>query len=251
MLQYLLILLTVGCVPVLEGLDSTSKNLVVQESLGFGPGSVFTTIFAIWFVVSGLVLVFHGEESISIVYFLSGAYSFGIGTVILFNILQSNQIVVLGDSAELIVFGITIGIAILGGLVGYAVKEISLFLLGTMAGTILSCLIFQLQIINQIVSNIALRGSIIGATSLALGLGCLSTPTRMVMVCISSSLVGSAAFFIAIDNWIQSEFQKFIFKTIIGLQINGYDARSYGVLAGFLALSILGIYLQYTHRIKR
>jgi hypothetical protein len=245
---------TVGSVPlpldlIMEAQDKLAlagpiafDKKLLGEQFGFTETTAYTTTGAIFLMVTGLVLVFYGYGTIKLIMFLSGAYAFAMLSVTVLNYLAARGLINLDSNRDLVYFVTMIVAGIIGGFISLCLYKVGIFILGGMSGFLVATLLLQLDPISNALQGEIARYLFFGAFILVFGV--LLVVYQATILKFATSFVGSYAFFVGVDHWIQSGFGTFLYNAVYNIKLSSVESTTYVMVAGFLMLFVMGVFVQ-------
>ncbi|KAF8962042.1 hypothetical protein BGZ46_001247 [Entomortierella lignicola] len=211
--------------------------------------TVSSTVVGIVLMVAGFLFAFFGHKSFKITLFLAGFYVFAtLAWITLLNLEPSNGY---GPNAEWVYTGVSGGVGLLGGLLFVFMWRIGLAAIGGVAGFYLAIFILSWTTTGIISSG---TGRIVFIAVLVIVGIILSFFLDPHIILVGTSIVGSFSFFVGLDNFIHTGFQDVFTAFLSGnheLFSSDYHVtgKVYGMLAGTLAMMVVGVCFQYyNHR---
>ncbi|KAF9945703.1 hypothetical protein BGZ72_001097 [Mortierella alpina] len=218
-----------------------------------GAGALFKvtvsgTIVAIVLMVAGFLFAFFGHKFFKITLFLAGFYVFStLAWIALRNAEPANGY---GTNAQWIYLGVAGAAGILGGGLFLCFWRLGFAAIGAIAGFYLA--IFILSWASQGVISNGTGRTIFIVACVIVGIVLTFFVERHVVI-IGTAIVGSGSFFVGLDNFINTGFSAAFTAFLSGkghqalLGTDGYQVspKVYGMLAGTLAMMVIGACFQY------
>ncbi|KAF9109500.1 hypothetical protein BGX27_007552 [Mortierella sp. AM989] len=211
--------------------------------------TVSSSIVAIVLIVAGFLFAFFGHKFFRITLFLAGFYVFAtISWITLRNLEPSKGY---GSEAEWVYAGVSGTVGLLGGLLFLFVWRLGFAAIGGVAG-----FYFAIFILSWASSGVISNGTgrtIFIVVCILVGVALTFFLDRHIVI-IGTSIVGSGSFFVGLDNFAHTGFQEAFTAFLSGNHSvfdEGYHVtgKVYGMLAGTLAMMVLGACFQYyNHR---
>ncbi|KAG0206898.1 hypothetical protein BGX28_001767 [Mortierella sp. GBA30] len=222
-------------------------------NLGGAPGSLFKitvsgTIVAIVLMVAGFLFAFFGHKFFKITLFLAGFYVFS--TLAWIALRNAEPTDGYGANAQWIYLGVAGAVGILGGGLFLCFWRLGFAAIGAIAGFYFA--IFVLSWANNgLISNGTGRTIFIVACVIV-GIILTFFVERHVVI-IGTAIVGSGSFFVGLDNFVNTGFSAAFTAFLSGkghqalIGTDGYQVsgKVYGMLAGTLAMMVVGACFQY------
>ncbi|KAF9289628.1 hypothetical protein BGZ68_008938 [Mortierella alpina] len=210
--------------------------------------TVSGTIVAIVLMVAGFLFAFFGHKFFKITLFLAGFYVFStLAWIALRNAEPANGY---GTNAQWIYLGVAGAAGILGGGLFLCFWRLGFAAIGAIAGFYLAIFVLSWSS-NGVISNGTGRTIFIVACVIV-GIILTFFVERHVVI-IGTAIVGSGSFFVGLDNFVNTGFSAAFTAFLSGkghqalLGTDGYQVspKVYGMLAGTLAMMVIGACFQY------
>ncbi|KAG0366101.1 hypothetical protein BC939DRAFT_440297 [Gamsiella multidivaricata] len=205
------------------------------------------TIVAIVLMVAGFLFAFFGHKFFKITLFLSGFYVCStLAWIALKNFEPSSGY---GTNSQWIYLGVSAAAGLLGGGLFLCFWRLGFAALGAIAGFYLA--IFILSWASNGVISSGVGRTIFIIAFVIIGIVLTFFVERHVVI-LGTALVGSGSFFVGLDNFVHTGFSDAFIQFLSGKQTgfvngNGYtvSGKIYGMLAGTLAMFVIGACFQY------
>ncbi|KAF9572407.1 hypothetical protein EC968_009981 [Mortierella alpina] len=210
--------------------------------------TVSGTIVAIVLMVAGFLFAFFGHKFFKITLFLAGFYVFS--TLAWIALRNAEPSAGYGTNAQWIYLGVAGAAGILGGGLFLCFWRLGFAAIGAIAGFYLA--IFILSWASQGVISNGTGRTIFIVACVIVGIILTFFVERHVVI-IGTAIVGSGSFFVGLDNFINTGFSAAFTAFLSGkghqalLGTDGYQVspKVYGMLAGTLAMMVIGACFQY------
>ncbi|KAF9935980.1 hypothetical protein BGZ67_002841 [Mortierella alpina] len=210
--------------------------------------TVSGTIVAIVLMVAGFLFAFFGHKFFKITLFLAGFYVFS--TLAWIALRNAEPAAGYGTNAQWIYLGVAGAAGILGGGLFLCFWRLGFAAIGAIAGFYLA--IFILSWASQGVISNGTGRTIFIVACVIVGIILTFFVERHVII-IGTAIVGSGSFFVGLDNFINTGFSAAFTAFLSGkghqalLGTDGYQVspKVYGMLAGTLAMMVIGACFQY------
>ncbi|CAO3566655.1 unnamed protein product [Mortierella alpina] len=210
--------------------------------------TVSGTIVAIVLMVAGFLFAFFGHKFFKITLFLAGFYVFS--TLAWIALRNAEPSAGYGANAQWIYLGVAGAAGILGGGLFLCFWRLGFAAIGAIAGFYLA--IFILSWSSQGVISNGTGRTIFIVACVIVGIILTFFVERHVVI-IGTAIVGSGSFFVGLDNFVNTGFSAAFTAFLSGkghealLGTNGYvvSPKIYGMLAGTLAMMVIGACFQY------
>ncbi|KAF9357251.1 hypothetical protein BGX34_009454 [Mortierella sp. NVP85] len=205
------------------------------------------TIVAIVLMVAGFLFTFFGHRFFRVTLFLAGFYVFStIGWVALKNFEPDNGY---GANSQWVYLGVAGVVGIIGGALFLCFWRLGFAALGGIAGFYFAIFVLSWAS-NGLISNGTGR-TIFIIVCVIIGVLMTFFVERHVVI-LGTALVGSGSFFVGLDNFVLTGFSDAFIQFLSGKK-NGFvggdgyhvSGKVYGMLAGTLAMFVLGACFQY------
>ena len=182
---------------------------------------------------------------------IAGAYTFAFFATVTLNNLVENGILELRDNKDQFYFIVMIGAAIVGGLLLWWMWKVGFVIVGALLGFVTATLLLQLQFLQGLVRSDIARFIVI--IIFAIGFAVLTLKLQDPIMIVGTSIIGAYATFLGVDYFARTGFGGFIYNAIYRYEFDGIDGRAWGMVAGFISLSVVGlvIQLQFARRTKK
>ncbi|KAG9324319.1 hypothetical protein KVV02_006565 [Mortierella alpina] len=225
-----------------QGPDPTGKDGALFKI------KVSGTIVAIVLMVAGFLFAFFGHKFFKITLFLAGFYVFS--TLAWIALRNAEPAAGYGTNGEWIYLGVAGAAGILGGGLFLCFWRLGFAAIGAIAGFYLA--IFILSWASQGVISNGTGRTIFIVACVIVGIILTFFVERHVII-IGTAIVGSGSFFVGLDNFIGTGFSDAFTAFLSGkghqalLGTDGYQVspKVYGMLAGTLAMMVIGACFQY------
>ncbi|KAF8980627.1 hypothetical protein BGZ46_003940 [Entomortierella lignicola] len=228
----------------------SSVNATIPD-VGGSAGSVIHitvsgTIVAIVLMVAGFLFAFFGHKFFKITLFLAGFY---VLSTLAWIALKNAEPTTGYPHAEWVYLGVAGAAGILGGALFLCFWRLGFAALGAIAGFYLAIFILSWSS-SGVISNGTGRTIFIIACVIV-GIILTFFIERHVII-IGTAIVGSGSFFIGLDNFVHTGFSDAFIEFLSGKKTgfisgDGYtvSGKVYGMLAGTLAMMVVGACFQY------
>ncbi|KAF8945524.1 hypothetical protein BGZ47_002469 [Haplosporangium gracile] len=225
---------------------------VTVPNVGGEPGSITKitvsgTVVAIVLIAAGFIFAFFGHRFFKITLFLAGFYVFStLAWIALSNARPGAD--GYGANTQWVYLGVTAVAGLLGGGLFLCFWRLGFAAIGAIAGFYLAMFILSWSS-NGVISNGTGRTIFIIAFVIV-GIVLTFFVERHVII-LGTAIVGSGSFFIGLDNFVHTGFANAFTAFLSGNKNafggNGYEVtgKVYGMLAGTLAMMVLGACFQY------
>ncbi|KAF9431635.1 hypothetical protein BGZ76_011905 [Entomortierella beljakovae] len=213
------------------------------------PGGSITasgTIVAIVLMAAGFVFAFFGHKFFKITLFIAGFY---VMSTLAWIALKNAEPASGFENSQWVYLGVTGAAGILGGALFLCFWRLGFAAIGAIAGFYLAIFILSWQT-NGVISNGTGRTIFIIACVI-IGVVLTFFVERHVVI-IGTAIVGSGSFFVGLDNFVHTGFSDAFIKFLSGksdgfVSADGYQVsgKVYGMLAGTLAMMVVGACFQY------
>ncbi|KAF9184984.1 hypothetical protein BGZ50_003355 [Haplosporangium sp. Z 11] len=223
--------------------------------LGGEPGSVHRitisgTIVAIVLMVAGFMFAFFGHKFFKITLFITGFYVLStLAWIALSNAEPENGY---GSNAQWIYLGVAGAAGILGGALFLCFWRLGFAAIGAIAGFYLAIFILSWADLGLIKSGVGRTIFIVAFVIVGI---ILTFFVERHVVILGTAIVGSGSFFVGLDNFVNTGFSEAFTAFLSGKKTafggDGYhvSGKVYGMLAGTLAMMVMGACFQYVkHR---
>lgn len=209
--------------------------------------TVSGTIVAIVLMVAGFTFAFFGHKFFKITLFIAGFYVMStLAWIALKNAEPANGY---GSNAQWIYLGVSGAAGILGGALFLCFWRLGFAAIGAIAGFYLAIFVLSWQT-GGVISNGTGRTIFIIACVI-IGIVLTFFIERHVVI-IGTAIVGSGSFFVGLDNFVHTGFSDAFIQFLSGkangfISTGGYhvSGKVYGMLAGTLAMMVVGACFQY------
>ncbi|KAF8926099.1 hypothetical protein EDD21DRAFT_364968 [Dissophora ornata] len=209
--------------------------------------TVSGTVVAIVLMVAGFLFAFFGHKFFKITLFLAGFYVCStLAWIALKNAEPTNGY---GTHSQWIYLGVSAAAGILGGGLFLCFWRLGFAALGAISGFYLAIFVLSWAS-NGLISNGTGR-TIFIIVFVIIGIVLTFFVERHVVI-LGTAIVGSGSFFIGLDNFVHTGFSDAFLQFLSGkttgfVSGDGYTVSSkvYGMLAGTLAMMVLGACFQY------
>ncbi|KAG0032776.1 hypothetical protein BGZ81_010061 [Podila clonocystis] len=205
--------------------------------------TVSGTVAAIVLLVAGFLFAFFGHKFFRITLFLSGFYAFS--TLAWIALKNAEPATGYGTNAQWIYIGVAGAAGILGGALFICFWRLGFAAIGAVGGFYLA--IFILSWAKNGVISSGVGRTIFIIVCVIIGIVLTFFVERHVVI-LGTAIVGSGSFFVGLDNFVHSGFSTAFTLFLSGKKIGeGYEVtpKMYGMLAGTLAMMVVGACFQY------
>ncbi|KAF9298548.1 hypothetical protein BGZ74_009341 [Mortierella antarctica] len=212
------------------------------------PGGTFKitvsgTIAAIVLLVAGFLFAFFGHKFFRITLFLAGFYSFS--TLAWIALKNLEPAAGYGANAQWIYLGVSGAAGILGGALFICFWRLGFAAIGAVGGFYLAMFILSWAKNGVISSGVGRTIFIIACVIIGI---VLTFFVERHVVILGTAIVGSGSFFLGLDFFLNTGFSAAFTSFLSGKNIgDGYEVtgKVYGMLAGTLAMMVVGACFQY------
>ncbi|KAG0301878.1 hypothetical protein BGZ98_007983 [Dissophora globulifera] len=220
--------------------------------IGGTPGSVIKitasgTVVAIVLMVAGFIFAFFGHRFFKITLFLCGFYV--CSTLAWIALKNAEPAAGYGANSQWVYLGVAGAAGILGGGLFLCFWRLGFAALGAIAGFYFAIFILSWAS-NGVISNGTGRTIFIVAC-VVVGIVLTFFVERHVVI-LGTAMVGSGSFFVGLDNFVHTGFSDAFIQFLSGkktgfISTTGYtvSGKVYGMLAGTLAMMVIGACFQY------
>ncbi|KAF9022188.1 hypothetical protein CPC16_008463 [Podila verticillata] len=201
------------------------------------------TIAAIVLMVAGFLFAFFGHKFFRITLFLSGFYVFS--TLAWIALKNAEPAAGYGSNAQWIYLGVSAAAGILGGALFICFWRLGFAAIGAIGGFYLA--IFILSWAKDGVISSGVGRTIFIVACVIIGIVLTFFIERHVVI-LGTAIVGSGSFFVGLDNFVNTGFAGAFTAFLSGKKLgDGYEVtgKVYGMLAGTLAMMVVGACFQY------
>ncbi|KAF9917368.1 hypothetical protein BX616_001228 [Lobosporangium transversale] len=241
-------LLALLCFFIPSVLAQGAQGIAVDPN---NPGEVIRitvsgTIVAIVLMVAGFIFAFFGHKFFKITLFLAGFY---VCSTLAWIALKNAEPAVGYENAQWIYLGVSGAAGLLGGCLFLCFWRLGFAALGAISG-----FYFAIFVLSWASSGVISNGTgrtIFIIACVIVGIVLTFFVERHVVI-LGTALVGSGSFFVGLDNFVHTGFSDAFIQFLSGKKTgliggDGYvvSGKVYGMLAGTLAMFVVGACFQY------